>query len=219
MNCRRMISLTCQDAGLEENDRNAATVIDTQSITRSALINSLRKTGDRHHDQACAQACEEITAIVHGFQVARGGAGGLGGSRESFDHLVGLQQNPVGEHDSQRIGGLAVDHVVIAQGLLERHIAGPGTLEYSVDENPGAASAPAPSATSQARRRLTQACFGRLVLTMSRWIFQSPPTRFQITMYLPRSSVSAPLPLRVYWPISTVESPCPCSSRVSNPSV
>lgn len=39
MNCSRMISLTCQDAGLEENERYAATGIDTQSITRSALIN------------------------------------------------------------------------------------------------------------------------------------------------------------------------------------
>ncbi len=38
-------------------------------------------------------------------------------------------------------------------------------------------------------------CGSMLLLKISRWIFQRPPSRFQITMYLPRSITCPPSPL------------------------
>src|SRR5437870_10576567 len=55
---------------------------------------------------------------------------------------------------------------------------------------------------------------GRLVFQMSRRIFQRPPTRFQTTTYLPRSTTVPSAPLISYRPDSEASSPAAVTSTV-----
>jgi hypothetical protein len=56
-----------------------------------------------------------------------------------LNHLIGPQQERLGDCKAQRLRGLEIDHEVVLRRLLDGEIGGLGALEDLVDEGGGAA--------------------------------------------------------------------------------